>query len=167
MEVGGADSVLKNPRMFNYLCAEARQLARRGELQLTFLEHRGQAIAFEYGWNAAGVYGAAKVGYDEAYAKLTPGQLLRYLLLERMFADPAQRLVDFLGPATDATSRWSTGRYRVGRIVAANRGIGGRLAARLYRRWSRLRTRPKSTVGQRSVVDDPEEAEQAEAIACR
>jgi CelD/BcsL family acetyltransferase involved in cellulose biosynthesis len=160
-------SVLKNPRMFDYLCAEARQLAQRGELQLTFLEHRGQTIAFEYGWNAAGVYGAAKVGYDEAYANLTPGQLLRYLLLELMFADPAQRLVDFLGPATDATSRWSTGRYRVGRIVAGNQRIGGRLAARFYHRWLEFRTRQETAVGGRSEADGPKELEQTEAIACR
>ena len=147
-------SVLKNPRMFDYLCAEARQLAQAGELQLTFLEHRGQAIAFEYGWNAAGVYGAAKVGYDEAYAKLTPGQLLRYLLLERMFADPAA-----------ATRRFSRARDR--RHVALEHGplsvwerircgqswlLADDSRRRLCRHWSRLRTRHKvdAVGGQRS-----------------
>ncbi len=126
-------SVWRNPTIFRFFCAQARQLAQQGDLQLTFLEHRGRTIAFEYGWNVRGVYGSAKVGYDEQFAELTPGQLLRYLLLERMFNDPEQHRFDFLGPLTPATARWSTSTYRIGRIVASTGGVVGKLCSRLYR----------------------------------
>ena len=112
-------SVLRNPLIFRFICAQARHLAERGELQLTFLEHRGRAIAFEYGWNVGGVYGSAKVGYDEQFAELTPGQLLRYLLLERMFADPEQHRFDFLGPLTPATAPGAPARIALGGLWPA------------------------------------------------
>lgn len=133
-------SVLQNPPIFRFFCAQARQLAQQGDLQLSFLEHRGRTIAFEYGWNVGGVYGSAKVGYDEQFADLSPGQLLRYLLLERMFADPEQHCFDFLGPLTPATARWSTSTYRIGRIVASTGGLVGRLCSRFYRGRRRERS---------------------------
>ena len=141
-------SVWRNPSIFRFFCAQARQLAQQGNLQLTFLEHRGRTIAFEYGWNVGGVYGSAKVGYDEQFAELSPGQLLRYLLLERMFADPEQHRFDFLGPLTPATDRWSTSTYRIGRIVASTGGLVGRLCSRLYR------LRRREPVGSRQEAVD-------------
>ncbi len=128
-------SVLKSPGMLDYYLRQARELAAAGQLQLSFLKFRGQVIAFEYGWNSKGIYSSPKVGYDEAFAHLTPGQLLRSRLLERFSTDPRQTTFDFCGPLCDATRKWITGSYLVGRLVAST----GRLAGQLYLRAYRLR----------------------------
>src|SRR5207245_258118 len=49
-------SVLKSPATLGFYIEQARQLAAWGDLQLSFLELDGRPIAFEYGWNAKGVY---------------------------------------------------------------------------------------------------------------
>jgi CelD/BcsL family acetyltransferase involved in cellulose biosynthesis len=130
-------AVLNSPTEFAYYCRQARQLAEWGQLQLTFLEQADRAIAFEYGWNAKGVYCSPKVGYDEAFARLSPGQLLRHELLKQFFADPRQRVFDFMGPLADATAKWITNSYLVGRLVVSTTRRGSRSLVRLLRRrWS-------------------------------
>jgi hypothetical protein len=116
-------SVLKNPPMFDFYVRQAQHFAQTGELRLVFLEHRGQAIAFEYGWQGKGTYSALKVAYDETFHRLSPGQLLRMLLVERFFADPEMRQVDFLGPSSRATRDFSTGDYPVARLLVALHGL--------------------------------------------
>ncbi len=128
-------SVLKSPGMLDYYVRQAREFAAAGQLQLSFLKFRGQAIAFEYGWNSKGIYFSPKVGYDEAFAHLTPGQLLRHRLLERFSTDRRQTTFDFCGPLCDATRKWITGSYPVGRLVVST----GRLAGQLFLRAYRLR----------------------------
>jgi CelD/BcsL family acetyltransferase involved in cellulose biosynthesis len=126
-------SVLKTPGILEYYVRQAREMAAAGQLQLSFLVFRGQPIAFEYGWNAKGVYFSPKVGYDEAFAQLTPGQMLRYRLLERFSADPEQTTFDFCGPLCDATRKWITGSYPISRMVASTGRLSGRLFLQAYR----------------------------------
>ena len=136
-------AVLNSPTIFNFYCRQARQLAEWGQLQLTFLELAGRPIAFEFGWNAKGVYCSPKVGYDEEFRHLTPGQLLRQELLQRFFADPDQKLFDFVGPLAEATAKWITRSYPVGRLVVSTQCPGSRAllgALRRYRVWSEKRT---------------------------
>lgn len=138
-------AVLQSPRAFEFYCRQARALAAAGHLQLVFLEHAGQAIAFEYGWSAKGTYFSPKVGYDEAFGQLSPGQLLRYQLFERFHADPDLHLVDFNGPLAEATARWATRDYAVSRLLVGARGpmARGRVAAyrALYPRLLAVRRR--------------------------
>jgi CelD/BcsL family acetyltransferase involved in cellulose biosynthesis len=126
-------SVLKSPERFRLHLREARQAAEHGALQLSFLEFQGRPIAFQYGWNCKGVYHSFKVGYDESFAEFTPGQLLRCRELEKYFADPKQKMVDFVGPVTAATKRWCTATYPVGRIVVSTGPLSGRVMLRAYR----------------------------------
>jgi CelD/BcsL family acetyltransferase involved in cellulose biosynthesis len=136
----GGSSVMQSPGMFEFYCRQARQLAEWGNLHLVFLEHQGRPIAFEYGWSAKGTYYSPKVGYDEAYAELVPGQLLRLHLLERFFAEPERTLVDFFGPQVEATARWATRSYGIGRLVIAPGRMPGRAFLRAYRTcWPRVR----------------------------
>jgi CelD/BcsL family acetyltransferase involved in cellulose biosynthesis len=128
-------SVLKSPTALAFYVEQTRQFAALGDLQLSFLELNGRPIAFEYGWNTKGVYHSFKVGYDETFARLSPGQLLRQRLFHKLFADPAQRGVDFLGPISAATGSWATSTYPVGRFVLSTGSISGRLAIHAYRRW--------------------------------
>ena len=112
-----ASSVLKSPGMFDFYLEQARRAALWGQLRLVFLELDGVPIAFEYGWLSKGIYFSPKVAYDEAYAQLSPGQLLRAELVERFHADRSCESIDYLGPSSRATADWSTERYPVARVL--------------------------------------------------
>jgi CelD/BcsL family acetyltransferase involved in cellulose biosynthesis len=128
-------SVLKSPQMHEYLHEQAALLAELGHLELFFLEFEGQSIAFEYGMLSKRTYFSPKVGYDEAYSHLSPGQLLRLKMMEQFFGDPMRNTWDFLGPLVEAPDRWTTSAYAIERLVVATGGISGRLALRAYRDW--------------------------------
>lgn len=128
-------STSQDRRALGYYIEQARLLASRGQLQISLLEQHGRPIAFEYGWQAKGVYFSPKVGYDEAFAALSPGQLLRSRLLEQFFSDPAQRLFDFAGPLCEATEKWITGSYMIGRAAIGVRKPLGPLFVNACRRW--------------------------------
>ena len=66
------------------------------------------AIAFEYGWSERGVYYTPKVGFDDDYSRFSPGQLLRYFVLEDAFLRADRRAIDYLGPISEATAKWTT-----------------------------------------------------------
>jgi CelD/BcsL family acetyltransferase involved in cellulose biosynthesis len=141
----GGGSVLRTPGMFELGCRQALELLKRNQLALTFLEHQGQSIAFEYGFLGKGTYFSPKVAYDESVGELSPGQLLRLELLKRFSERRDAEVVDFWGPLSDATSKWTTSTYAMGRVLIAPKRIGGRLLLNLYkhaRPWvRRLRTR--------------------------
>jgi CelD/BcsL family acetyltransferase involved in cellulose biosynthesis len=133
-------SVLRTPGMFELYGRQARQLAEWGQLRLAFLQHAGREIAFEYGFVAKGTYFSAKVGYDPAFADYSPGQLLRFLLLQRLHDEQAVTRVDFWGPLSRATSEWADSTYPIGRLVVAPRRLAGRLsfgAFQMMRPWVR------------------------------
>jgi len=126
-------SVLATEGKLAFYTDQARTLAAKGQLQLAFLEVGGEPAAFEYGWLSKGVYYAVKVGYDERRAEATPGQLLRWLLFERLHNEGCWRTIDFVGPITRALSSWSNGDYKLSRLVVAPRRLSGRLALATYR----------------------------------
>jgi CelD/BcsL family acetyltransferase involved in cellulose biosynthesis len=137
-------SILRTPGMFDWFLRQAQQLAGWSQLQLTFLELDGRPIAFEYGYRAKATYFSHKVGYDPAFAQLSPGQLLRRLLLEQFFSNRDILCVDFWGPLSDATAKWTTCCYPVGKLVVAPKRLFSQLAICGYgalRRWRR-RNRP-------------------------
>ena len=78
-------------------------------------------VAFAYGLTAKGVFHSIKVGYDRDFAEQLPGQLLRYYLLERFFADPERKALDFQGPMTE-------GPRRLAARAIHDRPLGGRSA---------------------------------------
>ena len=127
-------AVLNAPDVWDFFLAQAKQLAADGELNLVVLEHSGQPIAFEYGWQANGVYFSPKVSYDEAYAAYAPGQLLRAMWLERITRERHVETIDFLGPACPATTSWATEDYPMERALIGAGGSMGNTLIELYRR---------------------------------
>lgn len=125
-------SVLRVPGMPEYYRREAQLLAEAGQLALAFLEHQGQPIAFSYGWNCKDTYLTPKVGYDAAYARFGPGQQLIMRLLEHGHQDPRCHLLDFAGPLADWTSKWTTRRYPVGRVLLSTGHPWARSIMRMY-----------------------------------
>lgn len=125
-------SVLHTPGAFDFYLRQAELLNVHGELQLVFLEHEDRPIAFEYGWLAKQTYFSPKVGYDGEFASYRPGQLLRSKLYEEFHTAHDCRLVDYLGPLSDATRSWSNRQYEISRLVIAGRGRTARWGLRLF-----------------------------------
>lgn len=132
-------SVLDQPRLFEFYVAQCRQLAAWGQLRIATLEHAGRPIAFELGWLGKGVYHSFKAGFDEAFRAAGPGQLLRWMLLERCFQQREVTSVDFQGPLTEALAAWATQTYPLCRLVVSTGGIRGRTLVAAYCAARRVR----------------------------
>jgi CelD/BcsL family acetyltransferase involved in cellulose biosynthesis len=164
---GGA--VLNDPTAWRFFIRQADRLAETWQLAIATLRHEGRLIAFEYGWQARGVRGVLKIGYDESYGRLSPGQLLRARLLEQIFAEQSVSWIDFLGPANSATSVWATHQYEVGKTVLSPGSYLGSVAvagARLARGWNeRRRWRPQPDASKEAVDALPHEVPASREIA--
>jgi hypothetical protein len=96
------------------------------------------------------VYYTPKVGFDSEYSRFSPGQLLRYLLLKETFPRPDRQAVDFLGPLSEATAKWTTRTYPISRLVVATSAIG-KLQLKSYRALAQLRRKLR---GQKMAAPD-------------
>jgi CelD/BcsL family acetyltransferase involved in cellulose biosynthesis len=115
--------------------AVAHAAARDGYLSLDFLELNGKPIAGHFGFNLRGRYFLAKAGYDEAFRRHGPGQLL----VNEILSQTRQRGLhefDFVGPATWDESRWASARRNNYRVFIFRKGWYGALlyAARILAR---------------------------------
>lgn len=142
---GCGGSVLSVPGLVQYFERQARQLAEWRQVRFAFLLLKGRPIAFEYAPCAKGVYHTVKVGYDEAWRELAPGHLLRLRAYRELFAIRSMQCIDFSGPLTQATARWSTHVEPRGcLLLAAN--LAGCSTLAVYRALrplvQRLRCRP-------------------------
>jgi CelD/BcsL family acetyltransferase involved in cellulose biosynthesis len=128
-------SVLQTAGMFEFYVGQARLLAQTGHLRVAFLNHRGQTIAFQYCLSAKGTFHSLKAGYDETFARFSPGQLLTHSLLNHLFQDSDHDQVDFMGPMSGAMASWRPRLYPLGRLAIARPGVAGRLMMHAYTRW--------------------------------
>lgn len=142
-------SVLRTPGMFRFFVRQAEQLARWGQLETAALRLDGRMLAFVFGFRAKGVYFAHKISYDHGMAAFSPGQLLFHHILEQLHNSGDTRALDFMGPLTQAISRWRPETYAIGRVALAKRGLAGRTAMyaykhcwRRFRRWQSKATSP-------------------------
>lgn len=74
----------------------ARWAAGRGVLRLAFLRLDGQPFAFDYAIEENGFHYLLKTGYDPGFRADAPGQLLRYLMIQRAFVEGLEAY-EFLG----------------------------------------------------------------------
>ncbi|HEY2117407.1 MAG TPA: GNAT family N-acetyltransferase [Candidatus Angelobacter sp.] len=104
----------------------AQAAARDGYLSLDFLELNGKPIAGHFGFNLRGRYFLAKAGYDEAFRRHGPGQLL----VNEILGQTPQRGLhefDFVGPATWDESRWASARRTNYRVFIFRKNLYGAL----------------------------------------
>jgi hypothetical protein len=121
--------------MVDYFHLLATHLAAFRCLRLIFLRVAGKPVAFCFGAVSKGVFYYYKIGYDPAFAKYSPGQLLLYYLLQQLRTSGQCYAMDTIGEVTDATSRWQPHIYRVGQVVFAPRGAMGRTVTDVHQRW--------------------------------
>ncbi|MEN6458074.1 MAG: GNAT family N-acetyltransferase [Thermoguttaceae bacterium] len=143
---GGA--VLRHPTVAEFFIRQAEQAAQWGQFELALLHCGDRPVAFSYGLSAKGVFHSLKTGYDPDFARHHPGQLLRYYLLERLYADPTRKALDFLGPMTSSHAAWLPQRYSIGRLAVATRGVRSRVAVWSYQNvWLRYRRMARENSG--------------------
>jgi CelD/BcsL family acetyltransferase involved in cellulose biosynthesis len=128
-----------DPRTRQFYDLVAQAAARDGYLSLDYLELNGKAIAAHFGFNLRGRYFLAKAGYDEAYRRQGPGQLLVHEILSETLQRGLYEF-DFVGPATWDESRWASERRTNYRIFIFRKSWYGRLlyAVRISA-WDALR----------------------------
>jgi CelD/BcsL family acetyltransferase involved in cellulose biosynthesis len=80
--------------------------ARSGTLRLAFMRIGGKAVAMQLAIEADGRLWLFKIGYDEAYAKASPGQQLMMEVV-RWAAAKGLRAVEFLGQREPWTDQWT------------------------------------------------------------
>src|SRR5882724_4194152 len=124
-----------DPHTRQFYDAVAQASARDGYLSLDFLELNGKPIAGHFGFNLRGRYFLAKAGYDEAFRRYGPGQLLVNEILGQT-PERGLREFDFVGPATWDESRWASARRTNYRVFIFRKNLYGALlyAARISAR---------------------------------
>lgn len=84
---GTRTAVQSNPRHEGFY----RRLLAADACELNVLYAEGRCIAAQFCLRTGAEYAMLKIGYDEAYARVAPGQLLLQWTLERCCEDPAIR----------------------------------------------------------------------------
>ena len=131
-------SVLKQPGLFDFTLRQARHYADRDDLRLVFLKLAGEPIAFTYQYRSKGTQFCEKLGYDQRFRRYGPGRQMIMRLLQDLHEDPECRVLDFAGRLMDWNAEWATRSHPVGRIIAAPRGVMGRMLLEGYRRGGRI-----------------------------
>lgn len=101
-------AILTDPRARRYYTELARWAGREGWLRLSFIRIDGRAIAFSLGVESFGTHHALKMGYDVAWARVSPGMLLLEALIRRSFDEGLARF-DFAGHDEQYKLAWATG----------------------------------------------------------
>lgn len=80
--------------------------AEQGQLRLCFMRIAGQAIAMQFAIECDNRFWLLKIGYDETYARCSPGTLLM-LYSVRYAATKGLQSYELLGSAEPWTSQWT------------------------------------------------------------
>ncbi len=114
-------SILRTPGMYDFYLRFVQHLFQSKSVELHFLRHGDADAAFQLVFSGKGTQFPAKIAYDPALAKFSPWHILMHRWLESLHAqhanDGTPSLVDFYGPLMDATARWSTRSYPLGKVM--------------------------------------------------
>ena len=103
-------SINAHPATRRFYTDVAHWATERGWLRLAFLRLDGRTLAFDYCIECNRTHYAIKTGYDPAYERLSPGKVLRYLMLARAFSEEFASY-EFLGTFAPWKQQW-TNAYR-------------------------------------------------------
>ncbi len=92
--------------------ARLRQQAESGALRAYLLFHEGRPVSYLYCPVEAGTAVYEHLGFDPEYAKWSPGFVLQWLVLERLFADSAVEFFDFTQGEGEQKRFFATGSIR-------------------------------------------------------
>jgi len=112
-----------------------QEFARLGLLEIQFLQLDGKILAFEIGFRSHRTYYSCKIGFDAAFSKFSPGQLLTYFQLRNWFAGNEIDRVDTIGELSQATGKWCDQTLSRCRYTVATREF----SCRALRVWVQLK----------------------------
>jgi len=101
----GGTAIALRPELVGFYTQIARDAAKRGALQIGFLELAGKRIAAHMSIVHAGRHFLLKLGYDESFHEYSPGQQLVSDAIRDACAI-GLREFDFLGPCMDWKLDW-------------------------------------------------------------
>ncbi len=144
----GGSAIALDPKLVGFYTQIARDAAKRGALQLSFVEAAGKRIAGHLAIAHGGRFFLIKVGYDESFREFSPGQQLAADAIKAS-CDQGLSEFDFLGPCMDwkldwaprlRTHTWLTifGKTPKGRLVQGARHVGWPVARSLLDRGREL-----------------------------
>jgi CelD/BcsL family acetyltransferase involved in cellulose biosynthesis len=142
-------AILNDPRALQLYSDFAHAAARRGWLRLHLLELDGVTIAADYSCVLGGGAFLLKTCFDESYARLSPGLVLRSQVL-RASIEEGLRFYDFLGGPDWYKVRW-TEELRERVLVHGYRGVSA-FPSFLYRHKLRPAAGRLRTVGSRRTA---------------
>jgi hypothetical protein len=134
---GEGTAIALHPELERYYRRLLGAFGARGECELSVLRLNGRCIAVQFCVTIGDVWYLLKIGYDEQYAKYSPGSLLQEDVLIRLCADPAIRLANL---ASDASwhLNWNPGTLGMSSYYLAAPGALARPAIFLVRLRMRL-----------------------------
>ncbi len=100
-------ALMQDPRQAGFFHLLGQRAAAQGHLRLAFLDIGGQPAAMQYGIVRGGVFWSLRLGYDERYAKVSPGELLMLDLLTDCVRCGLTRF-EFCGKSAGWTARWTS-----------------------------------------------------------
>jgi CelD/BcsL family acetyltransferase involved in cellulose biosynthesis len=99
-------AICDNPDQLAFFRCYAKLAAAEGILRIAFLKIGSQIAAAQIAAECNGSFWLFKIGYDESFARCSPGQLLMLESIERAARKGLKR-VEFLGKAAEWTQFWT------------------------------------------------------------
>ncbi|MBU4343503.1 MAG: GNAT family N-acetyltransferase [Candidatus Omnitrophica bacterium] len=100
--------------------------SKKGKVMILFLEHKGIPVSFAMGVMYRNVYYFFKTGYDEEYAKMSPGNILMHSSLKTVSNNGVIR-VELLKGMFPQKRIWLTGINRKARVIIFRKSLHSRI----------------------------------------
>ena len=114
-------AISSDPKTRRFYEELGRWSAARGTLRLFLLRVEGQAVAFEFGLQEGKRLYDLKGGFDERFARASPGTLITEAML-RYGTQQDLSTLEFLGDAEQWKLRWATGVRECHQVQVFGRG---------------------------------------------
>lgn len=89
------------------------RFAAAGGARVFQLQLGGRVIASQIAVQENGILVLLKTAHDESFAAYSPGRLLDYLMLQRLFTEQELRVVEYYTSASAEDARWSTAQREI------------------------------------------------------
>lgn len=96
----------QQPHQADFFRRFGQRAAERGLFRVAFLDFGGTTAAMQFGVEVDDVFWSIRIGYDERFSSVSPGELLMYDLI----CDGAERglsRIELCGKAAEWTRRWT------------------------------------------------------------
>ena len=134
---GEGTAIALHPDLERYYRRLVQTFGSRGECELNVLRLDGACVAAQFCVTVGSAWYLLKIGYDERYAKYSPGSLLLEDALVRLCADPG---ITNANLASDASwhLNWNPRSLRMSNYYIGAPGPAGRMAVSLVRLRMRI-----------------------------